>query len=88
MKTKDEILNTKNWNSEYPNYRAECEIEDAMDEYGKAIAIGFAQWIEKRRLERIDYECEVKRKTGNYMTVFPKERPIDELYELYLKTLK
>ncbi len=39
--TKETILATKNWSIEYPNYMAENEILDAMDEYAKA----FANWI-------------------------------------------
>lgn len=31
--TKEEILTTKNWSSEYPNYMAESQIHEAMDEY-------------------------------------------------------
>jgi hypothetical protein len=41
MKSKEEILSKKNWSSEYPNFMAECEIEDAMDEYAKEGAIDF-----------------------------------------------
>lgn len=34
-KTKDQILSTKHWNEEYPNYMQESEIHDAMDEYAE-----------------------------------------------------
>ena len=45
MDLKEKILSTKNWNSEYPNYMAECEIHEAMDELSKIVAIAFAKWI-------------------------------------------
>lgn len=51
--TKEEILNTKNWSSEYPNYMAENNIHDAMDEYSRQMAIAFAEWMVKRTVRPI-----------------------------------
>jgi hypothetical protein len=45
MSTKEEILATKNWSSEYPNFMAESEIQDAMDEFSAQQSIAFAEWI-------------------------------------------
>lgn len=45
MKSKQDILKTKKWNAEYPNYMAESEIEDAMDEFGEEIAIDFVEYL-------------------------------------------
>lgn len=43
-KTKEEILATKNWSTEYPNYMAENNIHDAMDEHSRQQATAFAEW--------------------------------------------
>lgn len=43
--TKQEILDKKNWSTMCPNYMAEKEILEAMDEYAQPLAIGFAEWL-------------------------------------------
>lgn len=44
-KTKEEILSTKHWNEEYPNYMQESEIHDAMDEHSRQQSIAFSEWM-------------------------------------------
>lgn len=43
--TKEEILNKKHWNSEYPNYMAEDQILEAMEEYAQQESISFLNWF-------------------------------------------
>lgn len=86
MKTKEEILETKNWNSEYPNYMAESEILDAMDEYAKQEVVNYDKWRHKQKY--VQY-------LGFDTPTYNKEKPIagkevyfstEQLYELYLQS--
>lgn len=49
MISKEQVLAGKSWSSEYPNYMAENEILDAMEEYAdvksKETAIDFGKWV-------------------------------------------
>lgn len=53
-RSKEEILATKNWSREYPNYMAESEIHDAMDEYMKESVLDAFSFLAKHNVE-----CEV-----------------------------
>lgn len=45
--SKEDILAKKNWNSEYPNYMAENQIHEAMDEYAKQCLMGFKKFCDE-----------------------------------------
>lgn len=81
-KSKEEILAAKDWNSEYPNYMAEHEILDAMDDWAEQVAISFAEWLDGEGYECFLHTDEgVKhwhdiREKGNYTT--------PQLYTLFL----
>ena len=64
MRTKEEILETKNWSMEYPNFMQESEIHDAMDEYAKEVAIDFFKWNVMKVDEYVSYLNGVNRAEG------------------------
>lgn len=53
--TKEEILETKNWSSEYPNYMAENQILEAMDEFSEQQVISFLNWIDEEKWDNKVY---------------------------------
>lgn len=57
MHTKEEILAKKNWSTEYPNYMAENEIHDAMDEYGKSMCLDLLHYM---GINNVDCSCDNK----------------------------
>jgi hypothetical protein len=72
--TKEMILATKNWSTEYPNFMAESEILDAMDEYAKQQAIAFMNWA-------MDNEKIVGNSAGSVFT----NEPDDNLYNQFVE---
>ena len=65
LKTKEQILATKNWNDEYPNYMAEDEILEAMDIYAKQEAIAFSIFkSEYQNIEGSNHRHDVTEKIG------------------------
>lgn len=85
MKTKEEILATKRWSTEYPTYMSEHEIQDAMDEYAKQQSIDFAQWlsemttiIHEEKITLYRY-CNKMNEWGNYT--------LGDIYLEYQETL-
>ena len=81
MDLKEKILSTKNWNSEYPNYMAECEIHEAMDELSKIVAIAFAKFINGHRL---DFQTATP--DGYWIGLDMKRYSTEELYELFTQS--
>mgnify|MGYP007031184646 CR=1 FL=1 len=81
MDLKEKILSTKNWNSEYPNYMAECEIHEAMDELSKIAAIAFAKFINGHRL---DFQTATP--DGYWIGLDMKRYSTEELYDLFTQS--
>lgn len=79
--TKEEILATKDWNSEYPNFMAESEILEAMDEYSQQQAIAFAEWINTNCLFQDGEKLWLKSECPEW-----GQKTSSELYKLWLQT--
>jgi len=47
MRTAEQILETKTWSMEYPNFMQESEILEAMEEYSKEVALDVLKWFNK-----------------------------------------
>ena len=86
MDLKEKILSTKNWNSEYPNYMAECEIHEAMDELSKIVVIAFDIW----RVNNGWIRCSNAKHQITYFGVNNRLEKItyttEQLYELFTQS--
>ena len=84
--TKEQVLSTKNWNSEYPNYMAENQILDSMDEWAEIVVIGFGEWLNKSAYpsyDSTDKNCGWNLHSGMDGEVYTTK----QLYSMYLNTL-
>jgi hypothetical protein len=78
--TKEAILATKNWSTEYPSIMAENEIEDAMDEW----ALQFGKWIQQSSYS----QCMEDNKWINMEPGDNETLTTEGLYQLFLNQNK
>lgn len=71
LKSKDQILATKGYHKEYPNYISENQVEEAMDEYAESNSIEFTKWRSFA--------------SSNMQHRYKLNLPLPEQYQLFLK---